>query len=354
MGLDQMIEALTRPIRSGAEGESVELTFKEAAEIGSRFGLPDRDTVVDEARDIRGAHIMPLIQPVLQRLLVELKQTLRFGLKDMATTDLELIVTGPGASWTGIETLLGDSLETEFDVDAEARSCDPAVIGGPGSELHLVLSTWSRAQISLTPDTTLTRQATGRFQTGLIVGTILALMLIAGNAVWVRHQLSRSKVQLNEASYRQRQSEAMKQKRDQFMAAQDALKKLKEMITGSVDFSVDFTAVLHELSLVDQPNIDLTVIDAHCKDPSIGEINQPIAGSIRLDGYVRGARADIDLHQYVERLKESPMFSSVQLGQIKSRVVRGQPVRWFTLEIQAPPAPRLAQDLLTLHTEAQP
>jgi hypothetical protein len=85
IGIESFVAALTRPIRVRAGDEPVTLSEQESRHIVHTFGMPERDTVVHHVSggpELRGVQIVPLLQPILQRIVVELRQSMRFSLAE--------------------------------------------------------------------------------------------------------------------------------------------------------------------------------------------------------------------------------------------------------------------------------
>ena len=58
--------------------------------------------LIGEGYGLAGTQVVPLLQPVLQRFIVELRQSLRFGLNDNDRANLSLFITGPGSAVKGL------------------------------------------------------------------------------------------------------------------------------------------------------------------------------------------------------------------------------------------------------------
>ncbi|MCZ6835911.1 MAG: hypothetical protein O7G85_09070, partial [Planctomycetota bacterium] len=117
IGLDAMARSLTRPIRTEASSTEIELDFDEARQILLECGIPNKQIMVDETRGLSSREIIPLMQPVLQRLLVELRQSLRFGLTEHQRSSVQIEISGPGCALSGIEEYLGQELELTIEAD---------------------------------------------------------------------------------------------------------------------------------------------------------------------------------------------------------------------------------------------
>src|SRR5262249_38213525 len=103
LGVDALVDALTRPIRvrQGPEGFRPRVTLERGAarDLLLAMGVPGPDVVVDPQRGIDGSAVLPLLQPVVQRICIEVKQSLRFGMEEAAgKAPVRLTIVGPGGS----------------------------------------------------------------------------------------------------------------------------------------------------------------------------------------------------------------------------------------------------------------
>ncbi len=99
IGLESLVDALSKPVR--VEGSSIACVRFDRA--GARLllastGVPTPESAIAEHPGMTGANLLPLLQPVLQRLAVEIKQSVRFGLEEHDREGLELELIGPGAT----------------------------------------------------------------------------------------------------------------------------------------------------------------------------------------------------------------------------------------------------------------
>jgi Tfp pilus assembly protein PilN len=134
LGTESMVEALARPIRSGDGGTQCVLLDRATARrrLASR-GIPDPSGPPDpDALD--PALALPLLQPVLQRLSLEARNSLRFGLGAEDRTTLRTHLAGPGAAIRGLEHALRFEEEPPRSIPH-----DPADLRRAGASAGLTL-----------------------------------------------------------------------------------------------------------------------------------------------------------------------------------------------------------------------
>ncbi len=84
-------------------------------------GIPVRGQVLDPARGLLADTVLPLVQPALQRCVIEVRQTLRFGLSEADLARATTSLSGPGASIPGISQAISDHLEMPLEVSQLAK-----------------------------------------------------------------------------------------------------------------------------------------------------------------------------------------------------------------------------------------
>jgi Tfp pilus assembly protein PilN len=139
VGLGHLAEALTRPIRVSGSEQAVTLTSAEAWALLERAGVPQPTDVVDEARGLNGVALLPVLQPVLQRLSVDVKQSLRFGLNEAERVGLTVSVDGPGSAVPQLPESLG-RLSGVAMLSAEDRWSEAEALwpGAEGAGINLL------------------------------------------------------------------------------------------------------------------------------------------------------------------------------------------------------------------------
>jgi len=170
--VQRLVDALTGPIIT-ARGE-VSLSEADARDLLMRTGVPGYDAVLDDSTGLRGGDVLPLLQPVLQRLVVEIKQSLRFGLPEGDRARAALRIEGAGAAIPGLPQILTD--ETELTPDDSPR----APIDWTAERLRVTTSLAST--LNLLPPGAVTSRVSNRARTGLLVGLGMAALMLGADA----------------------------------------------------------------------------------------------------------------------------------------------------------------------------
>ncbi len=110
VGVAAFVDAYNRVLEQAA----VEEPLARAREYVFRFGVPGRDQKLDETTGLTGRDVLPVLQPVIQRLAVEIKNTVRFGLEGRDPETLRVEMTGLASRVPGITDVLSSLLDTEI------------------------------------------------------------------------------------------------------------------------------------------------------------------------------------------------------------------------------------------------
>ncbi|MFU8828226.1 MAG: hypothetical protein ACNA8P_02225, partial [Phycisphaerales bacterium] len=100
-GTDRLLEALAGTLAGAADKPNTSL----ARSVLFEHGLPKYgETLTIADQQLRAADILPAIQPVLQRMLVEIRQSVRFGLTGTSSEQPLVFLSGSGASIQGLSS----------------------------------------------------------------------------------------------------------------------------------------------------------------------------------------------------------------------------------------------------------
>ncbi len=114
VGTETMVEALSAPVTAGRTDNTIALDRFSARELLFASGIPTVDGWSDSTTTIDPNAVLPLLQPVLQRLAVETKQSIRFGFAPEQRPRVRLRVAGPGASISGLGATCAAGVGVQF------------------------------------------------------------------------------------------------------------------------------------------------------------------------------------------------------------------------------------------------
>ena len=304
IGVRDLAEALTRSI-CGSAGE-ITLDEDEARALLEREGVPAFDREVDPARGIRGRDLLPLIQPILQRLVVEVKQSLRFGMEEPDRATARLRVTGVGADLPGLGAVIAE--ETGLTLEEPAPSKKK-----PGDwDAERARAAADLAQrLNLLPRGDVAVRVGRRMRVGLIAGLALAgliLVVDAGTSAWAAHALQGRIDTLRPIAAKLENAHV------RYSAAVAALTTTRRSVSQIIALAPPrshWDAFLAELSRRTPVTIRLD---------SVAGARHEDSADITIDGVAQAesaADARRAIAGFIESLRACPLVASVELGGVR-------------------------------------
>ena len=317
-GFEQLVEAYQRALRS----EDGECDHALAFESLFGMGVPESRGTVSQA--LSTAEILPLLQPVLQRYIIEIKQTIRFGLGTVGKGEIELLLTGPGARIPGLPEMLDGQLESCRVGIAPCVASD-----GPARfESFDRLLRWRSAGVSLSPESLVQTRDRNQLRQVIAAGVVLCVMAIGLDWMATSHKISLVESAVASGSINLIRLQADHEKHVQARNLAGAVVRVDREIRDRFSRSTDLTAILAELSHIVVPGVALTELSAG------NEQQGDIVATIR--GLVSAGDAPVGhepLKEYMELLGASPLVKLVDLGSTQHMQVEGNDAVVFSLTI---------------------
>ncbi|MDY7107209.1 MAG: hypothetical protein SYC29_01095 [Planctomycetota bacterium] len=311
LGLQSLVASLTKPIWVAGRDEPIELDEATAREMLHRHGIPERGTVVDEKTGLTGGQVIPLLQPVLQRFTVELRQSLRFGLNEEDRAELAIGVSGPGLSVPGLIEMIGEELNVVASRETAPREGGEAAAPSAADELDDALADRRFLdQLNLLPREVARRRDAGRLRRWLWTGAAAALAVIAVDGWRYHARVNDARGEADALASQICDQEALQSTADRLRTTLGAMNELEGTIAGEIGAGVDYRALLQELSRITPRTIRFTSVSFHRLSPhTMGT----------LTGYAfrgEGEGKKTELQPFVQRLRESPLFEDIVLGNV--------------------------------------
>jgi len=314
-GLVHVVDALANQLRrvegdgapspSAAEHAALARTLlheRGLATSGRREGTLDRSCMV-------------AIQPALQRLVVEVRQTLRFGFGDGSNQNARIFLHGPATRVPH----LGDYL-------CEVFSDEIRVAPSGDHDLDIECALAGRTTPTLLPPATLARRAVSRVRRLSAAGAAVALGLVALEYESVTRSLAREQVHAAETSARLADARQRSALLEQARAEETRVALNLASLRSTLGLSARLAPALEAVALASPAEIRLT--DLRLADSQSGP-------GLTLDGVVVGgnerAAADV-LRAFVRSLESDAAFASVRLGATRAVRVDGEPAQKFTID----------------------
>lgn len=351
LGLESLAVSLTRPIRRHAEAEAIELDLATARSILHEHGVPDRDKVVHEALGLTGVDLIPLLQPVLQRYIVELRQSIRFGLPEEERSEFAIRLTGPGCNISGVAELVGEELGAEVSSDAERETYDWSEPGGKGGELSDAIADRSVLRtLNLQPRSLAIRRRSQQLKRWLWAGAAAALVVLGFDAMRHHMTLEDARKEADALAGQCADVEALRATGEKLYGALREMNELEHLVAREVGPVVDFPACMKELSRLTPETIRFTTVRFYQADGGT---------HAALTGYAFDPEPGVEaegLEEFVAALQSSRLFDNVVLGAVHIGETGDQAGRQFDVTFRGVGAPPQAVRELTAVTnqEIQP
>jgi len=329
LGVETLARTLTRPIRMHGSEKPIELDLETAASIIHRVGVPRGEQVVYEPLGLTGTQLRPLVQPVLQRYIVELRQSMRFAVPDEDLKGMSITLLGPGSSLAGFAELIEEELDVHAQRGENEAVYDRTIPGSPGGELYdAVQDRQALKSLTILPPAVVNTRRSKELRRWLWAGTAAALALIALDGVRLSHQVEQAGQYAESLANRATEDEALKSTRMKLTNASAALTSLENEINSELSACVSFRAVLQELTRLTPESIRLVNISFSTRE---GESVAALRGyAVKSDG-TSGATAlgETELKSFIEQLEQSPLVKKVVLLNVERGALGPKPAESF-------------------------
>lgn len=330
IGLETLVESLTRPIRSTRDTPAVELDMATARKILHKYGVASGNEVINHEPRLTLNQIVPLTQPILQRFVVELRQSLRYGLSQSQNQPITLAITGPGCSIPGFASLLGQELNLPVTVDSRYVDYDYSCPSSPGNDA--VIATNNRPfleRMSVQPPDVSRKQDSTHIRRWLLASLVAALAIVGMNTLSMELRLNGLRTQEKAIVGQLAGIEALQKTKTQLFGAIEDMDKLNTTIADHIGGYYDLRSILQELSLITPQSIQLdNLVFMRGSDGLIATMN----------GFAIAAKAaeqKSELEAFIELLKQSPLFTNVLLKNVQVAIVNENSGDRFEASFQA-------------------
>jgi hypothetical protein len=347
VGVENLVEGLLRPITprnaDGTTGDPVTIDRAAARSLLERAGIPQPTDTVDERNGFTGASVLPLMNPVLQRFSVEIKQSLRFGLSDKQRPNVRLTVDGPGAGLPRIDAALAQLCSISVAPPSAApQSSGAERCSATVGNIYAVINT-PAAAVSLLPASMQQAQIKVRARRSLWAGVAISAAAVALYGGWLWMELSAARSQADSLRARAEEANRAEQAQHAASASAAAAQAANAYVARAVGSSPDMPAILALLGDATDKRTSLESVDIR---------ESETAWICRVSGMMQAgddkAFADA-VRAYTDNLAKSPLIASVKLGAASRTKVNDADAHRFdlTLELVEVPYTAIAPGALT-------
>jgi hypothetical protein len=343
IGSESLVAVLAREHKSTAEAGTATLDAQAAAELLTSAGLPERGRAFDAARGIMAEAVLPLIQPILQRCVVDIKQSLRFGLEEKERETATLHGMGPGGRIGRLIPLIAEQAGLRATKPAEPHACD--------GNIHTWMTAGRRLTINLLPRGLRAEMTSRRIRRALWAGVGVALAVVTADTFVTRASLTQEKKAGESLKQRLDAAKPATSIQERLVATQSGLESARQRLAGKLDSTGAFDGAMAMISGCTPASIRLTQIHFTFDN------NKPVC---RLTGHAplaAGEDSNAALRGYMDALTAVPIVRACRLGATQRGEGDHGPVQNFEMTlvlVELPAQPRPPASSLTEAAEDRP
>lgn len=316
VGLDSLRAALLRPLRVRRDSiDAVTLTPDEARLALAKTGIPTAIDIIDVDRGITGAAVLPALQPVLQRMCVEIKQSLRFGLSDEERSAMSIVLAGPGSAVNRLAEVLDGQSGTKV-VKAEGA--------GAKAGAHV---NWPD-RLSLRPLAQQHVQRINRVRVAVVAGVALAGGLMAFQWQSAQDRLGPAEARLTQLTQTAEQIGRFSAEQARAAESRVRLAQAEARIRSGLGDTADWSGVLRVLGETTSDKVRLTSVEMRIErgDPQCSVRGVMQAGKKNDPAAV--------ITKYIDDLSALPIVRNVRLGATQRTASGSSQTQKFELGIR--------------------
>lgn len=328
LGLDTMLRGLMHEVQTTPGGEPISIDRARAATLLREHGIPQSGDLIDEDSGLTGGQMLPLLQPVLQRLAVEIRQSLRFGLEAKHLESLSIELLGPGGQVARLDELFREELQIDVHADAGDPRFDWAKPASPGSDHACAMRQLRRGVvINLLPRAEASRRFVSAMRRLSWAGAAAAVALLVLNAVRLEGKIMEARRSAEGLTMRAESLKILEATRTRLVELSRSMTQTEALIARELKGADSFEPLLQEMSLLTPEHIRLTSL-------SLGRtakfVQNGSIGGYAFEGV--GLDADTALSRYLVGLGESPLIDSVTLRTVHDAMIQEEPAKRFEID----------------------
>ena len=324
-GLESLVEALTRPMRPKDSSEVVTLTRDQARTLLRGVGIPHPEQLLPDYPALAGSSLLPHLQPVLQRLSVEVKQSLRFGIPEAQRGTVTLSIAGPASVLPNLAAVLARQ--------AGVPAAPALLADSPFDPACDVVDARDATTINLLPEILRFAATSRRLRGALMAGAALTIATMAADFGVNQFSLRQETRRLESLEAQRLSASRSAASRESSIAARNALTALEQRVRSRLTDAPDPASALALLADQTPPSMRLTDISL------ASEAALPI---LSLRGFIRYADAPDPagiINRYITTLSGAPVIAAARLGTTVRAPVRGSDALSFEIRIELVPVP---------------
>lgn len=303
VGIETLVDAWTRPLRRpGEAAPSICLPRREARRLLLEVGVPDPEDEIPGLDGFTGAAFLPLVQPLIQRICVDVKQSLRFAVSPEDRAVMAMAVQGSGSAVAGLAASLTVTSGIASAGHTDATSADSSVAGA----ISILVS--DRSLPLLASRELRARRTISRTRQAVLAGVAAALAVIGVEWLDARATVGQLRAQVQAAREVEVQRKAQSDALAAALTDMQQLQEVRDRIHRSFGDAPDATAVVAAIGAVTPSGVKLSDVElrADSKGP-----RATVRGQLQLQG---SADAGGTMRRFVAALNAMPIVSQARLG----------------------------------------
>jgi len=269
-----------------------------------KIGVPFKNRNIDPADR---SMLLPLLSPIIQRLCVEIKQTLRFGLSG-AHLPATLKLIGVAGRIPELIPALAEGVDMNVEADTQgADTDDPAAAFAHGSIEQRFLS-FMEKPIRIRPEPLVYEDAARTFRHATMVGAMVCVIAIGLEYGWLGHQRAQIESQFASMSSSVAMTAAHREQQESVREVALRAGRVGLKLLDNIEFTANTGRVLTQIASAVPQGVELTSIDLRRNG---GDPGLTISGIATGDSDDAAGRA---LNEFFAGLSAKPEVSSVELG----------------------------------------
>lgn len=298
IGLETLVEALVRDPILDITGASHRLDRDAARQIILREGIPAVGQDVEIAAGVRSKAVLPVLQSTLQRLVVEAKQSSRFGLEESERTRAELTMRGVG----GEIPRLGQVVTELTGITLKAS---PTATSGRSDDW----TAWSKcSDVLLHSREVSCVRSVMTLRKNVLVGASVALVAMGFSWAKTRFDVYEIEREITSLNAPAPSGDAAKSVAEQVRVADVFLTSTRGALQTAAPVRVRTEALLIALAQAAPASLRLTSVDLDAADG---------AGSARVSGKVSaelGQDPTVSIGKFIDSMATSPAVKACRLS----------------------------------------
>lgn len=326
IGCETFIETLTRDIRVAGSDTPLKLDATQASELLFRSGLPARGQPYDATLRLEPEAVLPLVQPVLQRCIVEIRQSLRFGLEEKDRVEAGLIVRGIGGNIHRLSNLIGEQCGlTPIECVLPTTDQKSPSSTERGLIRHLLDS--KSLLCGLLPSAVRNQMTARRVKRGMLVGFAAAAVALGFSAFNASVELKEVSKRVESARVALEHAKPLAEMNTKMISAQSGVTLARQRIESKLGHTAAWDAALVMLSQCTPPTIKIGDVQM------VMEKGKP---TCRITGHTplpSSGDYNASLGPYLDAIGSNPVVKSTRLGSTQRADSPKGPIQSFEITI---------------------